>query len=167
MKYCESLCTHYTAAEHGVHDKSINRAPLNEFGNAVIRPACNVFMGRCRLVDPGLRHATSGPGATKCLAMTPKNLSFRPRREICLCFYPTTSRFRSSFEMTVCCLSRITGNIQNLVISNPATPGEKSASPQWKKNKQPVGWVNGFIVCPTSIDKFTMSGCCATANRWH
>ena len=47
-----------------------------------------------------------------------------------------TSRFLSAFEMTVCCLSRITGNIQTLVISNPATPGEKSASPRWEKNKQ-------------------------------
>ena len=24
--------------------------------------------------------------------------------------------------------------------------------------KQPAGWVNGFIVCPTTIDKFTMLG---------
>ena len=42
----------------------------------------------------------------------------------------------TSFEMTVCCSSRINDNIQTPVISNPATPGEKSASPRRRNKKQ-------------------------------
>ena len=86
------------------------------------------------------------------LPATFKPLSFRtqPHRVRNLLHYggKRTSRFLSSFEMTVSCkwpfavsdsllfILEYRHNIQTLVISNPAAPGEKSASPQRKKNKK-------------------------------